>query len=462
MRLPNYTSLSEEQDSIYLDAPMDGTVLVTGPPGTGKTVIAFYRAKIIAERNEHDVTVTMYNKVLKQYTKNASNNLFKVETLYSWLRHWWNRLGCPCPQDMVKRYNLYCSPNESDAAVKAGATWDKQNKTWWVSGDVYRKTPGLFLKWNPKGQDDCSLPFVGGDRYEIDWDKMLDVILHSVKSGSINPARVQWGHLLIDEAQDFAEGMYEFLYFLKKLIFSKSSIGVKKTSLTIFADENQRLYRKHNSSIAQIKKALDIPDKDDYKLTRNYRNTRPVAQLAAFFFTGLKTGIPKLPEKTGDLPVLVACTSVGKGVNYIYTFAKNNSQYEIGIFVKNDSLREEYYDKLSEKCKKEPLLKVQTYSSSNSPNEVNHLMFDSEAVISVLNKQSCKGLEFDAVFIPELQAYSLSSDDKDQFMMDMYVMISRARSRVFLMYTNAGDRSPGILKYLPGEDSKLMELKNES
>jgi len=72
VRLPDYSDLSEEQDSIYLDAPMDGTVFVTGPPGTGKTVIAFYRADVLAEKDPDSVTVAMYNRVLNQYTKNAA------------------------------------------------------------------------------------------------------------------------------------------------------------------------------------------------------------------------------------------------------------------------------------------------------------------------------------------------------------------------------------------------------
>ena len=51
MKLPTYQDLSKEQDAIN-NLPLEGTYLVTGPPGTGKTVMALYRAQMISERGE--------------------------------------------------------------------------------------------------------------------------------------------------------------------------------------------------------------------------------------------------------------------------------------------------------------------------------------------------------------------------------------------------------------------------
>ena len=70
MRMPNARDMSDEQQDIFEDAPLDGRVLVTGPPGTGKTVIAFLRAMLLAKENKK-VDVIMYNRVLKRFAQNV-------------------------------------------------------------------------------------------------------------------------------------------------------------------------------------------------------------------------------------------------------------------------------------------------------------------------------------------------------------------------------------------------------
>jgi DNA helicase-2/ATP-dependent DNA helicase PcrA len=50
--MPNSREISDEQEEIYMDAPMDGVVMVAGPPGTGKTVIAFLRAQALNKRKK--------------------------------------------------------------------------------------------------------------------------------------------------------------------------------------------------------------------------------------------------------------------------------------------------------------------------------------------------------------------------------------------------------------------------
>ena len=83
-------------------------------------------------------------------------------------------------------------------------------------------------------------------------------------------------------------------------------------------------------------------------------------------------------------------------------------------------------------------------------------------MITVVNSASCKGLEFDAVFIPELQRWRSDPNELDIFRMRLYVMISRARKYVSLMYSNDGDGGPDFLKLLPKVDGVILELVNGS
>jgi hypothetical protein len=96
---------------------------------------------------------------------------------------------------------------------------------------------------------------------------------------------------------------------------------------------------------------------------------------------------------------------------------------------------------------------VQTYSSkSQSENKAKDLIFDTPDVVTVLNLQSCKGLEFDAVFIVDLHEAQIGLYGVDRFKMQMFVAVSRARDWVSLI--DSGSRA-GVGKYfevLPEEE----------
>jgi hypothetical protein len=73
MRLPSYEDLSKEQDRIN-NLPLDGSFLVTGPPGTGKTVMALYRASVLQSKKRH-VSLLMHSRLLTKYTTSATEEL---------------------------------------------------------------------------------------------------------------------------------------------------------------------------------------------------------------------------------------------------------------------------------------------------------------------------------------------------------------------------------------------------
>jgi superfamily I DNA/RNA helicase len=213
----------------------------------------------------------------------------------------------------------------------------------------------------------------------------------------------------------------------------------------------------HNSTIKDIKKGLSLPDNRAYLLTRNYRNTLQIARLASKFCTEVSKK-PDLPTRENDLPILLEVEKLNDAIEYIYRYAVNHENEEIGVITQNDRIRKKFVNRLNKLIEGKTRLTLQSYSSKDKTcNNSDEMTFDKGGIITVINKQSCKGLEFDAVFLPELQSISVDPNDKDQFMMEMYVMISRARRMLVLMITNEGESQPAILSNIPDKSSGLLE-----
>lgn len=447
MRMPNSREISDEQEEIYMDAPTDGVVMVMGPPGTGKTVIAFLRAQALNKRKK-PATVMMYGKVLRKYASNVSDqeaDKVHTATLLSWAAEWWRRHKINTPDVIGEKIYLNCPYEKKDEAKACGAKWDGRKKKWWVKREDYNKHQDLFEQWPLENYEPPKV-----DDFQLDWQQMLEKLaIH----GTSNPIQ-NIEHIIIDEAQDFPPAMFRLWRFVL--------LKTDRSSITILADENQRLNEEHNATILQISEALAIPKDREYLLTKNFRNTLEIAKLASHFFVGLPTGIPKLPQRKGEKPVLVLARSLDDQVQYIVDAATNRAYGEVGVFAQNDGMRQKLYNKLQHRLRGK--YRVQTYSSKDKYKgeyPVDDLIFDTTGTLTVINRQSCKGLEFDAVFIPELQAIPIDGSNLDTFKMNMYVMCSRARQALHLLYTSSNVERPDIVSHLPDQASNLLDYCDE-
>lgn len=445
--MPNSRQISDEQEDIYAEAPMDGSIIIIGPPGTGKTVIAFLRAQALQRRNKV-AQVIMFNNTLKKFTENVAveGDGLKPLTHFTWVREWWKSNGIKTQSGTKDKTYLDCPYDQKDEAKALGAKWDKFKKKWYVSQVVLKSAEGGLDKWinidSSGGDGDINPPKI--TEFNYDWTAML-------VAAASHPNMNDWGHLIIDEGQDFPKEMYSFLRFV--------SDKVPDGSLTIMADENQRLNEEENSTVEQIKSALAVGEDRFYRLEQNFRNTRQIATLANTFFVGLASGVPTLPKKQGDLPQVIKAKNLEEQVDYIARILSARAPGEVGVFVQNDNMRKKVYDLLQYKLKEQ--YRVQTYSSKDQKNHpVDDLVFDTSGTLTVINRHSCKGLEFDFVFIPELQSIDIDGSSLDTFKMNMYVMCSRAREALYMLYSTSTGKEVEVMQYLPSIVSNLVEYKN--
>ncbi|MFC3625176.1 AAA family ATPase [Vogesella amnigena] len=405
MRFPKLTDLDRDQTAIYQGAPPEGSVLIVGPPGTGKSVIAFHRAHYLSNLGRNP-RVMMYSKVLVQYASNRGEIAqgVTVSTLHSWLYRWW------------------------------GSFMGK------------RATP----------------PKVNGSKFEHNWPIIqfhtLSTITSKRQLGGVN-----WGHLIIDEGQDFSPLMYQALKIIMDVANAK---GAKPPlAVTVLADENQRLTSHRNATIEDIRINLGLyPAAENvFLLKKNYRNTKEIATFSNFFYAGLPSGIPELPTRTGDLPVvsiisrdthdsfLIACA------DKIGRYAKIRRTEEIAVLVMGNIERKKMLTCLADRLNGSGVI-LQSYASNDANWPAQNLDFDTPGHVTVLNYTSAKGLEFDAVFLIDPGKLMHGGSSEINTKMALYVMCSRARAMLNVMLI--GDtHMKTLLSWIPTQ-SGVYELEN--
>lgn len=360
LRLPTYEELSKEQQHIF-DLPLDGSHIVTGPPGSGKTIMAIYRAEMLHRSMNEPTLLLMYGRLLSEYSAAAVRSLGVesiVRNYHAWFREW------------------------------------------------FTKTYGT------------SPPKV--DRYNFDWPRVFQVIGNEPPPDAVRP------HVIIDEGQDMPKEFYAVL-------------GMVARTMTIFADEHQQL-TDDNSTIREITKVTGISSFAE--LSKNFRNTRAIAAVASAFYTGAGSPPVELKDDAldGDLPVLAQEASLHSTVTRLVSFERSHSRQHIGVIVPYISQLKQLYNRLEGKARNP----VQVYFSGNMRGR-NPIDFTRPG-LKLVSWVSAKGLEFDTVFLPELQRVKMRPDDV-RFRMSMYVATSRARNELYFLYS--GDGEPSIIDGLP-------------
>lgn len=371
MRLPAYEDLSKEQDAV-LTLDLDGTYLVSGAPGTGKTVVSLYRASRI-RREGHQVRMIMYSKLLSTYAAVTDGNTASIANDICTYHSWFSRL-------YWKNYS-------------------------------------------------SAVPHLPDSRFDYDW---MTILTHM---GTKPPPALN-EYVLVDEGQDLPQ----MLYLISRTFLTPN--------LTIFADENQRI-TKDRCLLSDITSAAQIPPDRQFTLKRNYRNTLEIHNLACWFHRGSPSGLAAAPDRRGNTPVMLSARSLTEQIEYIRNYERVHASRSIGVLV---SRRSELHTIRAALIKGGTINPVQAYQRGKWMPEFN------QPGITLLCYPSAKGLEFDAVFLPSMEQLDQTAVEQSDKMMNMYVMVTRAREELFLMHAGS---SCALMNALPDTLVRKVSLQHD-
>ncbi|GAA2612023.1 AAA family ATPase [Streptomyces axinellae] len=231
-------------------------------------------------------------------------------------------------------------------------------------------------------------------------------------------------HLVIDEGQNLPLGFYQLCRIL--------GVGV-----TVFADENQ-LIHDDESTIADICRTL-TPNTDPLVLWENRRNSREIATLASEFRVGTWSEVP-IPARRGSTPALLKVPSLRAFLTGVSRYFNAHPDRSIGIICRSVRVLREAQSELT-------ALGLAKHTQAYVYDDPYRAAIDfSTQPIRLLSTASMKGLEFDSVFVPDLDAYT---EDPTGVAARLRLLLLCTRAREDLHFAHRGDQEPAILSGIP-------------
>jgi len=345
VKLPTYEEISSDEKQMEVrEWPLNESLFVVGPPGSGKTVLAVLRAEMVSEwQNGNDVLVITYNRMLRRLLYLLNRGGVRSKTMHSFV---WS--------DYHQRTNEY-------------------------------------------------VPTLPNNNYTYIWEDMFARLLEIDDTSYLS-------HLVVDEGQDLPVGFFRYI------------AHYAAQTLTVFADEDQALMDKY-TTLKEIKTAAEL--NAPIILRRNHRNTPEVARLATYFHSGRLPTAEVSRDSIGELPRLIRSRDVPQTAFTVSNWRKTRGG-SIGVIVARNNTGVEIYKTLKNQL---PETRVDIYRNEERNENAIDITKDG---VTVLNKESVKGQEFDSVFVLELELFIPFANDTDR--RAMYMMCSRARDYLFLVY----------------------------
>ena len=258
--------------------------------------------------------------------------------------------------------------------------------------------------------------------FQYNWEKVIEVCAAQQRIIT-DPTP-----LLVDEGQDLPRQFYEYL-------------SLHFPHIMVFADENQMLNEHENSRVDMICDQLGIVRENCFRLKDNMRNTLQIARVAEHFYAGTESGRPDHPTREGSLPQLLKYPDLTTLARHIVTHGERHPESLIAAITTNNANLHRMKDIIQPQCGSRGI-SFTYYQAGEMP----RARFDEPGII-LLNLQSMKGLEFDSVFVVDLQDHIVRPNSVAH-KMRLYVASSRPLSQLGLCF-------------LDGEGTQLLDIMPE-
>ena len=404
MRLPDEARLDNVQSKICR-APAQGTYLVVGPAGSGKTTTANWRVKSLQRANQK-VELFAWSIASTKYTNSS-------QTFESWLKSWWIELS-----------------NFHRKGVRLN------NIAKFVAQEV---------------------PTIAGHPLVIDYKKALAIL--SELDDNLVAKVVICPHIILDNAQDYSLEAHQVLACI---IQKYNNTAKHPISLMLFVDESQR-YTKKISTVKEIRNTHKVRAKNRFELNRNYRNTRRIVWVARHFNSNTRGNMQETPELLGEKPKLLTSCSTEDLVVEIAKHVKKFPQHDIGVFIDHVDPRTQIKKLLSEKFKNGKVTlqgPTDGLMKRRAKSHASELKFDQGGTITVLPFGDSRGIEFDAVFIPALEQLPVKHANMTVRKLLLNALVLRARTHLTLALDDVNRKST-IWRVLPRKShiSQLFDVR---
>lgn len=436
-----------QREVVYL--PADGNSVVLGTAGSGKTLMAIWRAAHLGDPSSPEFGATLlvtFNTTLVTYLKHLrppGMTGVTVETYHKFGRGYLAGQGVNMDHAIIdgntRRRLIGQAVDEIVIADGNHRVFERpirflESEIEWIEANGLA-TVEEYLAAERTGRSahrmlrrDREPIFLLLERYrrlrtdsgkKYDWDDLASAVRGGI---SADGGDRRYRHVVIDEGQDFSPEM------LRSLSAAVPANG----SVTWFGDYAQQIYGQRMSW-----RQAGIENPRIWRFKENYRNSRQIAQLALRiaempYFSEVSDLVePSAPVAEGPSPVIRRFRSEDEELGFVARFAEREARTKAVAVLFRDRELEKRFGRVVTMAAIRLHRDMRAWSSGPG---LHHGTY-----------HSAKGLEFDMVILPFLSSDRLPvQDDVAAFGRGgamaydgklLYVGVTRARSELVLTYS---------------------------